>query len=297
MTNTKSDGRRFERVVESIERLLDPSVPVEFDAKLPDRTTGDLRQFDILVRVPATHGPLLVAVECKDWSRPIDVAEIDAFVTKCGDCGISKAVIVSSNGFSEAARGKARFNKIDALVLEETGHVNWPNWMEPRSFEKKWLQWNVSRFVLVAESGLPITHSRATSPTAAGITDPSGQLVSVETVIDLGWLRPIYNEILKNAIASEQVHDVTVQTPGLSVVTRRGSTVRLAKVSASVRTWRTVENVALHFHSFREVGGKEVTSVFVSDVFEINGEQKIAVMSYDFKDGLLVPSIIVNSSG
>lgn len=68
-------GRSLEKLVAYLERHLADSgaVFVESPKRLPDKTTGKLREHDVVLTVNSGHHKILVAVECRDRSRPVGV--------------------------------------------------------------------------------------------------------------------------------------------------------------------------------------------------------------------------------
>ena len=101
-------GRSLECLVASIEQALGgkDGVQVESPKRLPDRTTGELREHDVLLTICRGHHSLRVAIECRDRSRPVGVDQVEQFCAKCQDTGIDKGVIVSPKGFWKTARKK-----------------------------------------------------------------------------------------------------------------------------------------------------------------------------------------------
>lgn len=49
-----------------------------------------------------------LAIECKEWSSKLDVADIGSFIDKLKDVGISKGIMVSRFGYTESAYRRAR---------------------------------------------------------------------------------------------------------------------------------------------------------------------------------------------
>jgi hypothetical protein len=127
----------MEKVVESIERQLVSAdgVMVESPKRLRDKDTGRLREHDIVItRQIAHHEPILIAIECKDRSRPIDVDKIEAFKIKCDRTGIHHGVIVSATGFTEAAKLKAKSQGLRCLNIQDVDELTWIAPQEFRSF-------------------------------------------------------------------------------------------------------------------------------------------------------------------
>jgi predicted helicase len=102
-------GKALERLIASIEKALagNSDVLVEAPKRLPDRTTGTLREHDVVLTIKQSHHALMVAVECRDLSRPVTVNQVEGFWAKCQDTGIGQGIIVSSTGFYNTARQKA----------------------------------------------------------------------------------------------------------------------------------------------------------------------------------------------
>jgi hypothetical protein len=60
-------GKAFEKAVYAFARKLDPNADVIFDAKIPDRDTGKMRQCDVWINAKfGGHWPISILVSCKD---------------------------------------------------------------------------------------------------------------------------------------------------------------------------------------------------------------------------------------
>lgn len=123
----EKQGRALERLVAGLEKALVESANVTVHApmRLPDRTTGKLREHDVVLELTEGHHSLLIAIECRDRSRPIGVNQVEGFWAKCQDTGISRGVIVSTTGFYNTARKKADHLEIRCLDIEEVETFNW----------------------------------------------------------------------------------------------------------------------------------------------------------------------------
>ncbi|MBI2993007.1 MAG: restriction endonuclease [Gammaproteobacteria bacterium] len=100
-------------------------VKVESPKRLPDRTTGKLREHDVILTMTTGHHTLRVAIECRDRSRPVGVPEVEAFWAKCQDTGVQQGIIVSPRGFRASGQKKAKHYGIRCLSLEEAESFNW----------------------------------------------------------------------------------------------------------------------------------------------------------------------------
>jgi hypothetical protein len=114
-------GRSLEILVANLEEALreDNRTQIQSPAFLPDKTTGNRREHDVLLVVDQGHHNLRIAMECRDRSRPVGVNQVEAFATKCRETGIDSAVIVSSSGFYASARKKAEGLGVRCLELKE----------------------------------------------------------------------------------------------------------------------------------------------------------------------------------
>jgi hypothetical protein len=120
------DGKALERLVALIETALGTDgVKVEARKRLPDRTTGRLREHDVLVTLNRGHHTLRISIECKDRSRPVTVEHVEAFQKKCEDTGIQQGAIVSASGFAKTARTKAAHYDIRCLDVLQASSFAW----------------------------------------------------------------------------------------------------------------------------------------------------------------------------
>lgn len=85
-------GRSLELLVEKLERLLanDARVTIESPKRIRDLQTQKLREHDVVLTFEHAHHELIVAIECKDRSRPVGVPDIEAFAVKCSHTGVGQ---------------------------------------------------------------------------------------------------------------------------------------------------------------------------------------------------------------
>ena len=120
-------GEALERLIASLERTLadKQNVTVESPKRLTDKITGKLREHDVILAVNQGHHVFLIAIECRDLSRPITVNQVEGFWKKCQDTGVGQGVIVSAAGFYNTAKTKADHLGIRCLDLEEVESFDW----------------------------------------------------------------------------------------------------------------------------------------------------------------------------
>ncbi len=98
----------FQRMIAAVERrLAQEGVVVRESAELPERTSGALREIDVLVKGRLGEHEVSVAVECRDHASPQDVTWIDELAGKYRDLSVHAVIAVSSSGFTKAASEKA----------------------------------------------------------------------------------------------------------------------------------------------------------------------------------------------
>jgi Restriction endonuclease len=68
---------------------------------------------------------LLIVIECRDESRPIDVNGIGEFATNLHDVQANKGIIISTSGFTEGAVTMARARGITTRTYIDTESIDW----------------------------------------------------------------------------------------------------------------------------------------------------------------------------
>ena len=77
-----------------------------------------MRQVDVLVTtpIPGLTEPLRIAVECKDWKRPVPVGEVGKLRDLMDDVGVPLGLLLTPTGFTAGAVRRAA--KLPGVVLE-----------------------------------------------------------------------------------------------------------------------------------------------------------------------------------
>lgn len=122
---TEPRWRRFEKLVARVQRELSPQAQVTHNEMIRGRKTGEMRQVDVAIRTKVGQFPLLIAVDCKDLSRPAIVTHVEAFAGLLDDIGANKGALVASNGFSAAAKKRATEAGIDLYRLVDAEDHDW----------------------------------------------------------------------------------------------------------------------------------------------------------------------------
>jgi hypothetical protein len=124
-------GRDLERLVAVLEELLRPAgLLVRSPDHLRDTVTGGLREVDVAIRAPE-ESPVIAICECRDRAGVEDVTWIEQVVTKARDLeGSPPAVLVSSSGFSDAARTKAQTYGHDVRLVTDVTLEEFRSWFQ-----------------------------------------------------------------------------------------------------------------------------------------------------------------------
>lgn len=124
INKTGKDLQRLTRAIEGARAAGQP-IQVESPKRIRDKLTGKLREHDVVLTVTHQHHTVVIALECRDRSRPIGVDAVEAFHSKCRDTGIHSAVMVSSRGFYRTALVKAAAYGVRCLSLDQATKFDW----------------------------------------------------------------------------------------------------------------------------------------------------------------------------
>lgn len=125
-----NNGKNFEKLVRLIQETLKdtPSTEIFSNYKIENKS-GRKGEIDIFIQSSINNMEIKIAIECKDYRKPVSVEKIDAFNSKCQRIkGISKKVIVSSNGYQEDAYNSANFHDIELYKLSEISKDKISEW-------------------------------------------------------------------------------------------------------------------------------------------------------------------------
>lgn len=128
-------GKSLELLVRQLESALasDPAIIVESPKFLPDKRSGNMREFDVVVTFPG-HLGVKVALECRDRTAKVGSPAVEGFAAKCADAGV-KGVVVSSTGFTAPALKKAASYTITCMSLAQATCFPWLERSQLRLFE------------------------------------------------------------------------------------------------------------------------------------------------------------------
>ena len=111
------DWRRYEQQILEVFRQKYPESEIFFDQHVEGRHSKILRQVDILVKFQIAGVEGVGAFDCKCYSQSVDVQTIDYMVGYLEDLGARLGGVVTTKGFSEGAKNRARAALIDLRTI------------------------------------------------------------------------------------------------------------------------------------------------------------------------------------
>jgi hypothetical protein len=120
-----SCSRELEILVAKIQERLAPGAEVIHDARLPSRSSKGTRQLDVLLRQRVGQYEMNIALECKDYNRPVDVKGVEEFHGLLQDVGANKGAMVCPRGFTQGAKDRATGLEIDLYSPIDTDPHKW----------------------------------------------------------------------------------------------------------------------------------------------------------------------------
>jgi hypothetical protein len=118
-------SKEFEILVKKIQAQLTPDAQVEHDVKIKGKISRKLRQIDCLVRQNIGQYEIVIAIECRDKKKPVDVNAVGAFQKVLEDIGANKGAMVCPAGFTDGAKNVAKHHEIDLFSPIDTDPHKW----------------------------------------------------------------------------------------------------------------------------------------------------------------------------
>jgi len=112
-----------EQVFLELERCY-PGAPITRNAKVTGRFSKSARQIDILIEPQVLDTPIRVVVDAKNHAAPIDVNDVESFISMMADVGAHRGILVSRAGYTKAALERAHGEanqdiELDVFTLAE----------------------------------------------------------------------------------------------------------------------------------------------------------------------------------
>lgn len=117
----RNNGKSFEKLVAIIQQAYKdvPHTKIFINHLVEDRW-GRKREFDVFIVTKVNGIDFRIAIECKNFDKPVPVEKVEAFNSKCSTISnINKKIMFSSRGFQSAAIENAKAFDIELATLED----------------------------------------------------------------------------------------------------------------------------------------------------------------------------------
>lgn len=124
MESGQKKWQRFEALVAKVQQDLAPLAQVIPNYKIQG-VSGRVRQIDVMVKHAIGQYEMLIAIDCKDYKRPIDVKDVESFIAMLGDIKVHQGVLVGANGFTSTALQRALNAGVKLYRLVDAEQHDW----------------------------------------------------------------------------------------------------------------------------------------------------------------------------
>lgn len=90
-----------------------PTADINHNVKIDGRYSKTQRQIDILIEDYVAGNRIRIIVDGKFFSKNIDVKDVEMFIGMLNDCEANKGLLITQEGYSQAAINRAFFDPID----------------------------------------------------------------------------------------------------------------------------------------------------------------------------------------
>jgi hypothetical protein len=196
----------FQDVVVAVHERLSPGAEIQSSALLPHRSTGEMREVDVVVRGAIAGQPVLVAIEATASSRRATLPWVEQLVQKHAELPTSKLVLVAQGGFTKPAIDMAVAHNVAVISPQEI------DGQDPANAIANHLGSLYSKALSLTATGATVT---AFDPVRAGpaiLTDPPLELDLVDEDGDLvcvlgDAVRGMIQAHVKSHSRSEEIRD------------------------------------------------------------------------------------------
>lgn len=110
------DWKEYEQKIEAHVRSQYPSAHITANAKLQGKFSKVERQIDLLIEQQVCDLPFRIVIDAKYRGRKIDVKDVEEFLGLVRDVGAHKALMVSPEGYTDAAIQRASADDADVIL-------------------------------------------------------------------------------------------------------------------------------------------------------------------------------------
>ncbi len=117
----KPDWKEYEDLVCEAMKRENPDLTFERDIDSYGYATETKRQIDIAARGKIAGHDVFVVIDCKKYSRKLDINDVGTFITVLNDVGADIGILVTQKGFAKNAATLAKKSrvKLEIKTLEE----------------------------------------------------------------------------------------------------------------------------------------------------------------------------------
>jgi hypothetical protein len=127
MSNTKKSNNKqwldYEQLIHKKLSILYPQTKISHNATLPGKISKKNRQIDILIEGVIAGFDMKIVIDCKCYSKNVDIKDVETFLGLLNDVGANKGVIITTKGYSSGALDRAENDSLDVdlkiFTLEE----------------------------------------------------------------------------------------------------------------------------------------------------------------------------------
>src|SRR2546425_4926628 len=110
------DWKEYEQEIETYFRSEYPSARISANVKIPGRLSRVGRQIDLLIEQEVCDLSFKIVVDAKFHKRKIDVKDVEEFLGLVRDVSAHKGVMISTEGYTEAAIQRALADDADVIL-------------------------------------------------------------------------------------------------------------------------------------------------------------------------------------
>lgn len=127
-----NDGRDYEKFVQKLQQALinseeflhQQNISIKRNVKIVDNCQIE-REFDLYWEYELAGVVYKSVIECKDYASKVSVEKIDALIGKVRDLPDIKPIFATKTGYQSGAEKKAKYNKIEILIVREQIDDDW----------------------------------------------------------------------------------------------------------------------------------------------------------------------------
>ena len=103
------DWKEYEKEIFEHFKGQYPNAEITLDAKKDGLFSKTKRQIDILIEQYVAGNRILIAIDGKYFKKKVDVKAVESYISMLEDIGAHKGLLISKEGFTEAAYNRAHF--------------------------------------------------------------------------------------------------------------------------------------------------------------------------------------------